>query len=212
MAGRLYTWAAAIDSVKLANDADNPQDCGFGKTCDLASAGSATLVLGICPSGWHLPSQTEWNTLFTAVGGSFLTAGKVLKSQTGWYSNGNGTDAFGFSALPAGYRGYDGYFTCDGYNADFWSSIATARTACTCALSATVRTCTTAIRAMGFLFVVSGISGDFAQTSLRRSIPFASKNPVGRQLKFRRRRIPIFSKNCKFYLIFLLLSSKILNN
>ena len=122
MAGRLYTWAAAIDSVKLANDADNPQDCGFGKTCDLASAGSATLVLGICTSGWHLPSQTEWNTLFTAVGGSFLTAGKVLKSQTGWYSNGNGTDAFGFSALPAGRRNDDGYFTSDGYNADFWSS------------------------------------------------------------------------------------------
>lgn len=122
MAGRLYTWAAAIDSVKLANDADNPQDCGFGKTCDLASAGSATLVLGICTSGWHLPSQTEWNTLFTAVGGSFLTAGLVLKSLTGWSSNGNGTDAFGFSALPAGRRNDDGSFRSDGINVNFWSA------------------------------------------------------------------------------------------
>jgi uncharacterized protein (TIGR02145 family) len=33
--GRLYTWAAAIDSVMLATDADNPQDCGYGKTCTL---------------------------------------------------------------------------------------------------------------------------------------------------------------------------------
>ena len=121
IAGRLYTWAAAIDSVKLANDADNPQDCGYGKTCEVASAGSATLIQGICPSGWHLPSNEEWSALFTAVGGQ-LNAGKVLKSQTGWYSNGNGTDAFGFSALPAGDRYYSGGFDYDGYHAYFWSA------------------------------------------------------------------------------------------
>ena len=121
VAGRLYTWAAAIDSVKLANDADNPQDCGYGKTCEVASAGSATLIQGICPSGWHLPSNEEWNALFTAVGGQ-SNAGKVLKSQTGWYSNGNGTDAFGFSALPAGDRYYSGGFDYDGYHAYFWSA------------------------------------------------------------------------------------------
>ncbi|MBS7390768.1 MAG: hypothetical protein KIG51_01555, partial [Fibrobacter sp.] len=34
--GRLYTWAAAIDSVKLANDVMNPLDCGYGKTCDFS--------------------------------------------------------------------------------------------------------------------------------------------------------------------------------
>ncbi len=120
--GRLYTWAAAIDSVKLANDADNPQDCGYyGKTCDLASASSATLIQGVCPPDWHLPTYAEWNALFTAVGGS-STAGKVLKSQSGWNSNGNGTDAFGFSALPAGYRDYGGYFTNNDGDAYFWSS------------------------------------------------------------------------------------------
>ena len=121
VAGRLYTWAAAIDSVKRANDADNPQDCGYGKTSEVASAGSATLIQGICPSGWHLPSYDEWNALFTAVGG-WSKAGKVLKSQTGWYSNGNGTDAFGFSALPAGLRYYNGGFDYDGYHAYFWSA------------------------------------------------------------------------------------------
>ena len=76
-----------------------------------------------CPSGWHLPTLTEWNILFTAVGGQ-STAGKMLKSQTGWMNNGNGTDAFGFSALPAGGRDGDGYF--DLFNvgdvALFWSS------------------------------------------------------------------------------------------
>ena len=113
--GRLYTWAAAIDSVKLATDADNPQDCGFDKTCTLPAK-----VQGICPDGWHLPTKTEWETLFTAVGGQ-STAGKILKYQTGWISNGNDTDGVGFSALPAGHM--DDYGTCyDGDYAGFWSA------------------------------------------------------------------------------------------
>jgi uncharacterized protein (TIGR02145 family) len=113
-AGRLYTWAAAIDSVKLANDASNPLDCGFGKTCGLSGK-----VQGICPSGWHLPSPAEWKTLFAAVGGQD-NAGKVLKSQSGWDENGNGTDAYGFSARPVGYREGDGYFYDGGKYAYFW--------------------------------------------------------------------------------------------
>ena len=116
VAGRLYTWAAAIDSVKLANDAENPQDCGDGKACYLSST-----VQGICDKGWHLPTRMEWKALFTAVGDQ-STAGVVLKSQVGWYNDGNGTDAFGFSALPAGYSIDKDHFYNAGLNADFWSS------------------------------------------------------------------------------------------
>ena len=116
VAGRLYTWAAAIDSVKLATDAHNPQDCGNLKTCTLPAT-----VQGICPDGWHLPSQTEWEVLFTAVGG-ISTAGKILKSQTGWDDNGNGTDGVGFSALPAGYWNISGKFSFGGSRAYFWSA------------------------------------------------------------------------------------------
>ena len=121
--GRLYTWAAAIDSVKLANDADNPQDCGYGKTCEVASAGSATLIQGICPSGWHLPSNEEWSALFTAVGGR-ATAGAKLKSQTGWTAIDGITneDAYGFSALPAGIRDNIGFFYNGGNLAYFRSA------------------------------------------------------------------------------------------
>ena len=118
--GRLYTWAAAIDSVKLANDVMNPLDCGYGKTCDFSGT-----VQGICPSGWHLPSRDEWNTLITAVGG-YSKAGTALKSTSGWGSlkgvSGNGTDAFGFSALPAGERDRHGKYNSEGSFAQFWSS------------------------------------------------------------------------------------------
>ena len=115
VAGRLYTWAAAIDSVTLYNGGEGV-DCGYGKTCSLPAK-----VQGICDNGWHLPTGAEWETLFTAVGGS-STAGKVLKSQTGWYDNGNGTDVFGFSAHPAGYRSHYGNFDDSDSLVSFWSA------------------------------------------------------------------------------------------
>ena len=83
--------------------------------------------IAVCPPGWHLPDTTEWNKLFAAVGGK-STAGKMLKLQTGWNdfngTGGNGTDAYGFSAFPAGFRLKDGYFYREGYGAYFWSASA----------------------------------------------------------------------------------------
>lgn len=119
--GRLYTWAAAIDSVALAKDTANPQTCGFGADkCVLP-----TVVRGVCPEGWRLPSDDEWKALITAVGKTDI-AGKMLKSADGWNDNkessGNGLDAYGFSALPAGSRGYDGKYNNAGDIALFWSA------------------------------------------------------------------------------------------
>lgn len=74
-----------------------------------------------CPSGWHLPSVSEFETLFETIGGE-SKAGKMLKSKTGWRDSGNGTDAYSFSALPAGYRLYNGNFDGEGDVAYFWSS------------------------------------------------------------------------------------------
>lgn len=115
--GRLYTWAAAIDSVKLY-DGGNGVNCGYLRACTLPEK-----VSGICPSGWHLPTKDEWQTLFTAVGGS-STAGAKLKSQTGWPAHNGITneDAYGFSALPAGIWHDDLYFNNVGNMAYFWSA------------------------------------------------------------------------------------------
>lgn len=118
--GRLYTWAAATDSAGVWGE--NGKGCGYAKHCTTAYP-----VRGVCPEGWHLPTKNEWNTLSTAVGGQ-TTPGKVLKSTSGWYTDdvyhGNGTDAFSFSALPAGYRIYTGLYDLAGYYAYFWSSTA----------------------------------------------------------------------------------------
>ncbi|WP_297701171.1 fibrobacter succinogenes major paralogous domain-containing protein [uncultured Fibrobacter sp.] len=115
VAGRLYTWAAAIDYVALC-DNGNGVNCGDGVP--------TKKVRGICPSGWHLPryagDDDEFYILYIAAGEK--TAGKALKSQIGWeyYSNEYiGTDTFGFSGIPAGYRTSSGNFTAAGHFAYF---------------------------------------------------------------------------------------------
>ncbi|MBS7272185.1 MAG: fibrobacter succinogenes major paralogous domain-containing protein [Fibrobacter sp.] len=115
--GRLYSWSAAMDSSVTG--------------CRSLDVCSPTYpVRGICPKGWHLPDSTEWEVLFSAVGGKSI-ASKVLRSTSGWkcyYDDQcwNGIDAFGFSALSAGYwYGYGGassYFEGEFTNALFWSS------------------------------------------------------------------------------------------
>ena len=92
---------------------------------------------GICPSGWHLPTDEEWKQLEGAVDSQYgypdeewdgqawrgLNAGYHLKSTTGWYNNGNGDNSFGFTALSGGRREYDdsGFNYLSHYNY-FWSS------------------------------------------------------------------------------------------
>ena len=87
--GRLYTWTAAMNIDSSYQWAS-------------ATAVIFTPQQGACPAGWHIPKNAEWTTLENAVGGS-IVAGTELKSVSGWYLSGNGTDAYGFSALPAGY-------------------------------------------------------------------------------------------------------------
>ena len=118
--GRLYTWAAAVGRAE--------DECGYEHTCGLGSGD----IRGACPKGWHLPSQSEWEALIVAVDGSITeytssnTAGSKLKSATRCWSSYSGItkqDAFGFSALPAGYRNLGfGNYNYWGRGTYFWSS------------------------------------------------------------------------------------------
>ncbi|MCF0217183.1 MAG: fibrobacter succinogenes major paralogous domain-containing protein [Fibrobacteraceae bacterium] len=112
--GRLYTWSAAMDSAAQFSEAG--KGCGDDNTCSPSST-----VRGVCPEGWHLPNNTEWDALWTYVGGT-ESAGKKLKSTSGWYNRGNGTDSYGFAVLPAGRRNRGGSFNDADYSTGFWSS------------------------------------------------------------------------------------------
>lgn len=97
--GRLYTWEAALEAV---------------------------------PAGWHIPSDNEWKEIEIVLGMSQGDAdrtdfrgsneGKRLKAIKGWSEDGNGTDDFGFSALPGGFRSNSGSFLVGDWYGYFWSS------------------------------------------------------------------------------------------
>ena len=77
---------------------------------------------GLCPSGWHVPSDEEWTSLTNQFGG-LSNSGDELKTASGWYQGGNGSNASGFSALPGGIRnGGNGSFQTAGSKAFFWTA------------------------------------------------------------------------------------------
>ena len=80
------------------------------------------VAMVVCPTGWHLPTKAEWQTLIAAAGGRDV-AGAALKSTAGWKDGGNGNDSFGFAVLPAGRRsGESGGFSRLESTAYFWSA------------------------------------------------------------------------------------------
>ncbi|HDZ41855.1 MAG TPA: hypothetical protein ENH59_09300 [Bacteroidetes bacterium] len=104
--GVLYNWPAAVAEARGSN----------------AVPGR---VQGACPDGWHLPGDSEWTELidFLQSKGYAGTECTVLKARTGWENDGNGTDIYGFSALPAGGRyTFIDPFNGLGKNGRYWSS------------------------------------------------------------------------------------------
>ena len=77
---------------------------------------------GLCPSGWHVPTDGEWTVLTDHLGGEAVAGGQ-MKTDYGWNNGGNGTNSSGFSGLPGGYRDYgSGYFNSAGNYGSWWSS------------------------------------------------------------------------------------------
>ena len=74
---------------------------------------------GLCPTGFHVPTDDDWTILENFLGGSSV-AGKKMKTNA-W----DVTNSSGFSALPSGFRHYDyGYFNDGDYSGYWWSSSA----------------------------------------------------------------------------------------
>ncbi|MDR2585053.1 MAG: fibrobacter succinogenes major paralogous domain-containing protein [Prevotellaceae bacterium] len=104
------TWMAEnlnfdIDSSWCYND-DNANCAKYGRLYAWVAAVKACAGLG---DGWRLPDTANWYALLEAVGG-WEIAGIKLKSKAGWQNDNNGTDEFGFMALPGGGRSHSGSF------------------------------------------------------------------------------------------------------
>ena len=116
--GRLYRWAAVV---------------GLNDTCNrgICSTQVAKIQRGICPVGWHVPREGEWDTL-RAYGDTLYRAGLVLRAKAGWkyYRYAIPNDSLGFRALPGGVRyliapgvtlsGYD--YSLPGEEGGWWTS------------------------------------------------------------------------------------------
>jgi len=78
---------------------------------------------GLCPSGWHVPSDLEWTTLTDYLGGESVAGGKMKATSSKTSSSNTGeANGYGFSALPGGYRFNVGSFFNVRSYAFFWSS------------------------------------------------------------------------------------------
>jgi len=127
--GRLYNWATAMNLPSKCNS--------IVSTSDADCAIKTPFHQGVCPSGWHLPSNNDWAKLWGYVGGPG-NASNYLKATIGWYNyckyqyvddhyvcserqSGNGTDDYGFSALPGGGgNAYGSFFDVELYG--YWWS------------------------------------------------------------------------------------------
>ncbi len=119
--GGLYQWAEAVQYQNGSSNTTSPNPAFTGN------------IRGICPTGWHLPSDAEYctltkfldvSTICTVYGASSSTAGGLLKSTSFlWTSPNTGAlNSSGFSAIPGGYCPSTGTFSNLSVNAGFWTS------------------------------------------------------------------------------------------
>ncbi len=137
------TWSSLTSGAYVWYDNDNSNMDKYGA---LYNWYTTTNPNGLCPTGWHVPAQNEWETLFSFIGGIDPPHGNMLKScrqvnyQYGGYCSTTdhprwnehlvqlGWDTFGFSGLPGGLRTVGGSFSELGLNGYWWSSTASSST------------------------------------------------------------------------------------
>ena len=126
------TWAAATASA-YCDYHDNPSNSTtFGRLYNWyavdKNASSKVASNGgknVCPTGWHVPTDVEWTTLTTELGGESVAGGKLKETGiTHWASPNTGaTNETGFTALPCGYHDdYGDYYYGTGGGGGWWSS------------------------------------------------------------------------------------------
>ena len=122
-------WVAAAGPAYCWYNNDPTFKSTYGALYNWFTAASGNL----CPTGWHVPTDTEFNTMEIYLGMASdqsevwgwrgIDHGQKIKNQTAWDENGNGNNSSGLSALPGGYRfGADGSFYLQTTITYWWSS------------------------------------------------------------------------------------------
>jgi len=126
------------DSISKITDATPWSDLTAGAYCVYSNNSDKGAIYGklynwyslidsrnICPNGWHVPTDTEWETLYSYLGGYVsITSNKMRETGiTHWaYINDGATNVSGFTAIPGGMRDFGGLFTDVGQMGFWWSS------------------------------------------------------------------------------------------
>lgn len=114
-------WLSTTEGAYCWYDNDSANhDILYGKLYNWHAVNTGNL----CPSGWHVPTNTDWDVLLNEVGGA-STAGGALKvtGTTYWISPNEGaTDEYNFSAMPGGYAGSSENFYDKGFNGYWWTA------------------------------------------------------------------------------------------
>ena len=96
-------------------------NCPYGKLYNWYAVADQR---NVCPTGWHVPSDAEWTTLTTFLGGELVAGGKMKSTGTQYWTspNSDADNSSGFSGLPGGLRYFAGALDDIGYNGYWWSS------------------------------------------------------------------------------------------
>ena len=113
-------WALAAKEGKAAwcyYKFDSKNEKQFGKLYNWFAVNDSRKI---APQGWHVPSDAEWKELINSLGEKNIE--KKMKSKSGWYNNGNGSNKSGFEGKAGGYISEGGICTDLGINGFWWSS------------------------------------------------------------------------------------------
>lgn len=113
-------WANTTKGAYAFYANSNANDAIYGKLYNWYAVKDGQL----CPTGWHVPSEAEWTTLITYLGGENVAGGKMKSIGTTYWNSPNtgATNVSGFSVLPGGNRYSDGSFDFISYRAFFWTA------------------------------------------------------------------------------------------
>jgi uncharacterized protein (TIGR02145 family) len=114
------TWAALTTGAWCYYNNDATKNAIYGKLYNYYVIDNSK---GVCPVGWHIPSEPEWQYISYSLGGDAVSGGTLKATGTTWPSPNTATNSSGFAGVPGGFRGANGTPAAGGYAGWWWTSI-----------------------------------------------------------------------------------------